>query len=374
MLKNKNPIAKAHIKDSEIYFYFNLPSFAKITCRNPLGKDLVNFIWFDRENIKNIFNLIYHRYLLCKHYKIATDSIWDDLVEYMRPFATKNTYLTAYIASAIDFLMRDSIDDEDILTICKLLNCDFEDKNDLIETYTTDDLKGIMLGKLPEAISVQQDYLEADLELLANKESSLFECTPAQRLVILGNMGSLKLDYLSTGFSLSIDCVDDLRGLSGEKLCNHISENNTEFIEMYELPEIIDMLRFELVQTVLYQRPFKRCKYCRKLFIPSGRSDSEYCTRIAPNEEKPCSEIGAYRVRDADVRNNDVKKAYKKAYDRMYSRKRNGLIDDEFNDWSWQAIERRDKCLAGEITLAEYEAWLDKTKVRKHRDKEGLEE
>ena len=373
MLKNKEPIAKAHIKDNEIYFFFNFASFAKISCHNHLGKDLIDFIWMDRQNTQNIFNLLFSRYLLCKHNKFTKDSILDDLIEYMRPLVNKNTYLTAYIASAIDFLMRDTIEDADFLVICELLNCDFENRNELSETYTQDDLKGIVFRELPEIISAQQDYLDADLELLTNKESPLIEYTPAQRLVILGNMGSLKLEYLSTSFSSSIDCVDDLRDLKGGALRRHIKENNTEFIEMYELPEISDMLRFEMVQTVLHQRPFKRCKYCERLFIPSGRSDSEYCSRIMPGEEKPCNAIGAYRVRDAAVQNNNVKKAYKKAYDRMYSRKRNGLISDsEFTAWSWQAIDMRDQCLDGEISFEEYKMWLDKTKERAHRDRDEL--
>ena len=179
-----------------------------------------------------------------------------------------------------------------------------------------------------------------------------------------------KLEYLGTSFSLSIDCVANLRDVSGEALQRHIKENNTEFIEMYELPKIDDMLRFEMVQTVLRQRPFKRCKYCGKLFIPSGRSDSEYCERIATHEDKPCNVIGAYRTRDADVKNNKIKSEYKKAYNRMYSRKRHGLIDDEFTTWSCQAIEQRDKCLDGKISFEAYKAWLDETKERgpRHRN------
>jgi len=52
-------------------------------------------------------------------------------------------------------------------------------------------------------------------------------------------------------------------------------------------------------------------------------------------------------------------------YSRMDSQKRCGSITQkEFNDWSWQAIDKRDRCLAGEIMFDEFQKWLDKTKKR----------
>ncbi|MPM37065.1 hypothetical protein SDC9_83671 [bioreactor metagenome] len=50
---------------------------------------------------------------------------------------------------------------------------------------------------------------------------------------------------------------------------NAITKKNIEFTEMYELETIDDMLRFELVQMILHECKFKRCKYCGKYFGPS---------------------------------------------------------------------------------------------------------
>ncbi|MPM37066.1 hypothetical protein SDC9_83672 [bioreactor metagenome] len=80
---------------------------------------------------------------------------------------------------------------------------------------------------------------------------------------------------------------------------------------------------------------------------------------------KPCNEIGASRICTAKLQTDPILKVYKKAYSRMDSQKCWGSIDQkEFNDWSWQAIEKRDRCLAGEISLDEFQEWLDKTKKR----------
>ncbi|MBR6670864.1 MAG: hypothetical protein IKL31_09025, partial [Ruminococcus sp.] len=57
-------------------------------------------------------------------------------------------------------------------------------------------------------------------------------------------------------------------------------------------------------------------------FIPKGRADSAYCDRIVNGETKPCNEIGALNVFKTNHVNDEIFKAYQKAYRRMDSRKR----------------------------------------------------
>lgn len=370
---NKECIAKGFIKNDEIYFYFNLPNFAKISIHNQLGKDLIDFIWIDSRPTENLFNAIYDKYLFCLKHQWSPENIMDYLIEFLRPVVNKNTYLTAYFAVAIEFLLTEPTKKNTALTfIAKRLG---NDAVDVLEEYYSQKglkTKEAFVKKIPLLIKQQQSRLEADLELLVDEK--LIEYTPAQRLFILERSNSLKMNYKNTRFESSIDCVDDVRDMNEEEVHHYIKSQNTEFVEMYVLPEIEDMLRFELTQMILHQRMFKRCKYCKQLFIPSGRSDSEYCERVAPHEKKPCNVVGAYRTRDTDVKNNKIKSEYKKAYNRMYSRKRNGIIGGEFNVWSWQALELRDKCLDGEITFEEYKAWLDETKERVRRDRDEFKE
>jgi hypothetical protein len=55
-----------------------------------------------------------------------------------------------------------------------------------------------------------------------------------------------------------------------------------------------------------------------------------------------------------------------RAYKRNNSRARNDVrYKETFFHWSNEAREKRSQCLAGEITLDEFEAWLDKDRKYK---------
>jgi hypothetical protein len=236
---------------------------------------------------------------------------------------------------------------------------------ELIKAYDLDDLKGFALSKLPEVIAYQQEFLNDVIEISIGDTLELKDFTPAQRLYILTNFKEYREVNFNMQFRSSLNTTFDLRDMDEAAVKSAITENNIEFFEMYDFPTVDDMRRFELVQMILHECSFKRCKYCGKYFIPLGRSDSEYCSRIMPDETKPCSEIGASRIRTAKLQTNPILKVYKKAYSRMDSQKRCGSISQkEFNNWSWQAIEKRDRCLAGEISSDEFQEWLDKTKKR----------
>ena len=51
---------------------------------------------------------------------------------------------------------------------------------------------------------------------------------------------------------------------------------------------------------------------------------------------------------------------FRKYYKRYYARKTAGTIKpDKFRLWNYQACEKRDMCQNGEITLDEFEEWLE---------------
>ncbi len=357
-------LAWGYIKDGEILYHFNLPQFSKFTARTQLGVDLLNFIWLREDIIEPIFDSLYNRYLILTSQtafsKIVT---MDSLIELSEFWATRSAYLVAYISKAIVYLLSDSHDRYLVSNAAWLLGTDYVG---LTEAYDLEEVKGIVLGKLPEIIALQQKSFDKALELAVGDASPLKKFAPAQRLYILSHSEEYKDWCFDMRFQSSLNTSFDLSEMDEAALKLAIAARNIEFHEMYEFSSIDDMLRFELMQMVLHDCKFKRCKYCGKYFIPAGRSDSEYCSRIMPDETKPCSEIGASRIRNAKLQTDPILKAYKKAYSRMDSQKRSGSISlQEFNDWSWQAIDLRDRGLTGEITLDELQEWLDKTKKRK---------
>ena len=89
----------------------------------------------------------------------------------------------------------------------------------------------------------------------------------------------------------------------------------------------------------------------------------EYCNRIIPGEKKRCNEIGAFRKRATLVKTDPVYIVYIAAVKHMSKRKNatSGLSEKKYQDWAWQAIDMRDRCLNGEISLEEFQNWLDET-------------
>ena len=150
-----------------------------------------------------------------------------------------------------------------------------------------------------------------------------------------------------------------------ETLKNIIISQDVDIVEMYNISDVNVWIRFELINLIIQNFNIKRCKYCNQYFIPTGRSDSEYCDRISKGETRPCNEIGAVKLHEASKADDKVYQAYLKAYRRMNSRARQKKISQtQFYEWSEKARTKRDKCNNGEITFYEYKKWLDKDKKR----------
>ncbi len=50
---------------------------------------------------------------------------------------------------------------------------------------------------------------------------------------------------------------------------------------------------------------------------------------------------------------------FRKYYKRYYARtKVNQIKPDKFREWNYKAVEMRDRCQNGEITVQEFEEWL----------------
>ena len=125
---------------------------------------------------------------------------------------------------------------------------------------------------------------------------------------------------------------------------------------------IDDMMRYELVQMILHNVKYKRCKCCGKLFIPDGRPDSLYCSRVMPGQQRPCSAVGANLVAVEKRNRYPELRIYRQAYHRLKKRVEMGyMTQSEYTAWDTQAREKRDECHAGELPLDEFVLWIDDT-------------
>jgi hypothetical protein len=355
--------AQAYIEGGKIHWLYSSPYFEKVGINAKLGKDLIDFIWLDEQLVNEIFTLLNMKYIEKKD----NPDIAGVLIEFARPFANKNAYLTYFLMDVITTLATPDLDGELLEVVAKTYGANTESEiKEFADVYSGDDIKAMAIKKLSEYISVLQNIIEKDINLLFDENKKLAGLDPKQKLFILNNSKDFELDYLSASFSSSINTDYDMRNLLAEeksgKLINAIKKQNIKFTEMYDFDSVEEMLCFEMVQAALAEVKVKRCEHCGKYFIPSGRADSVYCDRIMPGETEPCKKIGAGRKRDEKVNATPAAKLYTAALKRMSKRKASGsLSKKEFRKWNLEATQKRDDCLYEKISLPEYEAWLNKS-------------
>lgn len=133
------------------------------------------------------------------------------------------------------------------------------------------------------------------------------------------------------------------------------------FVEVLRPKYLHEIIEFFVRACVQREQRFRVCKNCGKYFALSGYTNTEYCDRPYGNTGKTCKEIGALNTWQKKRTENPVVNAYSKAYKKRFAWiKYHKITKEDFYEWSEQARNLRDKCLAGEIALTELKLWLEK--------------
>jgi hypothetical protein len=185
-----------------------------------------------------------------------------------------------------------------------------------------------------------------------------------QRLYLLSLQGR---DYLTGKFMITLaPDFPDMPGNDIKKATSILLENKVDVVEMAEINNLDDLLRFELYHTLKTDLLIRKCKHCGEFFIVRGRIDTEYCGRQKPGETKPCSVIGATRNYWDGKMEDPIYVAFQKAYKRNHSRQRVGkMTQSEFYEWSEEARRKRSECEAGQLSLDEWKCQALFSAVRK---------
>lgn len=344
--KEMNPLSYGFISDEKIYFKVK-PGFLNEFCYyNNLGKDLIDFVWFDEKLARDIFEMIFSFYpILCHHkddYWFIAAGLFDRAEKYLQ----RNTYFSMYLLGFIDFLLTSDID-------CRLLSNvavdEFQQYGYFLDSETNQicDLdKQEFIDVFLDSMKERQQLVSQTLDkVLAEKDSSTKSAFA--RFYEYENNDALFREHWSSHFEVFF----------GKR-----AENTTEIVQLTVLNRIDDMMRYELVQMLVHDVKYKHCENCGKLFIPSGRSDSLYCDRVMYDEEKPCKEIGAQIAAKRKLQNNDELKIYRQAYQRLKKRVEFGYMsNEEFDEWNAEALPMRNECAAGKISFDVFKSWIDKT-------------
>ena len=129
-----------------------------------------------------------------------------------------------------------------------------------------------------------------------------------------------------------------------------------------ENPE--DIVNFMLVRYMQENLQMKPCKYCGRYFATKRAYKTDYCDRPIVGSTKTCREAGSLRLYEKRKLEDPAIKEYKRSYKAHNARIRYGLMTkEEFADWSREAREKRDLCVAGKLSLEDFVSWLDSDKM-----------
>lgn len=342
------PLAKGFIEDGDFHILIQWPFAEEFTVWQPLGKSLCDFMRFDGKYLRTFLDLLLVRYLDAKKYKndkaFVACVLWK--VAMKHGLIGKNNYLTVYFLSFIHMLLEGEVDpriivDEDAYQMTECIHS--------LELPDSDALSVIAKQKVIFTymfwIRERQENVEKTLSMILERKET-DGMTPIQRYYDLEQHDEEFAEHWHS------ELITQL----GQKAEGY------EIQQFTILDDIDDMLRYELVETLVRGVEFKRCKNCGMLFVPTGRSDAIYCDFIMPGENLPCNKIGANRQAKRKVAEDPVLKAYRSAYQRMNKRVEQGYMEKEaFQAWAKEAKERCTQCQNGEITMEEYQKWLDET-------------
>ena len=321
----ENIFAVGYTYKNEIICKYHFDMLDEIIAKDVIGKSLVDFIWIDSSVITVLFEKIRMQFYKDIESGMMPNDVMDDLLNAAGDIALKNGYLMIYSALFISYLIKTiSNKDNAINEIEKVLSIKVDLTDNRIKNHEL-----VMKNLIDHYTSTRQEA-----ERVVN---DLHSSNPLEAYTAKNNP------------------------LFNSKFSVFYAKENDSLTEMYELSTITDILRFDIMQMVKNNTELKICRHCNLPFIPKGRADSAYCDRIANSETKPCNEIGALNVFKSNHENDEIFKAYQKAYRRMDSRKRMKTISpEEFKSWGKQARGLRKDCYSGKLGFEDYVAWLEK--------------
>jgi hypothetical protein len=216
-----------------------------------------------------------------------------------------------------------------------------------------------------------QNFMEQQLEFCMDgtTDEKYKLLTPLERLYIYEqwrkSKGEQPLYFETDTFSSRLVISEEIQtagDFSIKELADKLKKQKPQIAEMTMLPTGWVLMRFELMKMISQNIPIKMCENCGRYFILDGRSDIEYCLRpISDQPGKTCQDVGALNKYMDKVHADPIRKEFHKAYKRNHSRVRVGsMTQTEFLEWSDEAREKRDQCIAGRMRKDEFMEWVNR--------------
>lgn len=134
--------------------------------------------------------------------------------------------------------------------------------------------------------------------------------------------------------------------------------------EVLNTEQVEDYIHFLVKCALQANVGYRVCKFCGKYFPMNTNHKTEYCDRLIDGSQKTCREMGSLRLYEKRILEDPAIRAYKRSYKAHNARIRYGLMTrEQFSAWSKEARERRERCIAGELSLENFTAWLDSDRL-----------
>ncbi len=342
--QNRNPLAYGYFENGRLYYRCEVPYWGEYRWSIKPGYDIVNFSWHELEEMEEIAVVMkVYCEVLCKN---TTDrkTLAKELFLYMHDgYMLGNSFLAIYYIAIIRFLVDQDIDS-------RMFPSGISQKE--YEDWDYEDFVGMLLVTIVR----QQAYVMMTLMVFLRSIQDDDTSTLQVFMRMLEQNQAFSEDW-NTSFAT---------------VCRSTEEDPEKYFQMTELYSIWDVIRFSMFTMMSQSVFFTQCECCGNFFIPQGRDDAIYCDR--PNSEyggEPCSKVGAQQTAKQKRQEDPLENVYRKAYKRMYQRMSMEYISyEEYDAWYQEAKKKKVSCEQGEITLEEFEKWIDDTsRQKKKQDK-----
>lgn len=147
-------------------------------------------------------------------------------------------------------------------------------------------------------------------------------------------------------------------------------KNANEKVFRHIIRDILEFCDITLYYIVKNNFQIKVCENCGKYFIPFHRSDTIYCDRMSPQDNKKnCKEYGSQQAWKKTLANNEALGMYRKLYmQKQMLAKRNPDIKkyiNDFEDFKIQSKQWKKYVKDGTKTEKEFLKWLESVKGKR---------
>ena len=330
-----------------------------------VGQQMLDFIYYD---LKKLNEALDHAYSLAVHAKVPS---FEGILSRLD---MQNIYLRFFVELLLDTIFYEKSNTKAGFEALRkqfpqeiaFLMQNEKFKNVSYRTVS----KAFIIGVFSVHALGMQTFMKQQLEFCVDGagDEQYQQLSPTERLYIYEQWRKSKgeqplyfeTDTFSSRLVISEEVLPD-GDFSIEELANSLKKQKLQIAEMTVLPNCWALMRFELMKMVSQNIPVKMCANCGRFFILDGRSDIEYCSRpLADQPGKTCQDVGALNKYMDKVHADPIRKEFHKAYKRNHSRVRVGTMTQaEFLEWSDEAREKRDQCIAGDLSKDEFTEWVN---------------